>query len=48
MPRMMSVRALERRVSEGTDGGGDWLICLRSVGIEVDMARRGPASAEGP
>ena len=48
MPRMMSVRALERRVSEGIDGGGDWLICLRSVGIEVDMARRGPASAEGP
>jgi hypothetical protein len=37
---MMSVRALERRVSEGIDGGGDVLICLRSAGIEVDMTQQ--------
>jgi len=37
MPRMMSVKASERRVSEGIAGGGLVLICLRSVGIAVDM-----------
>jgi hypothetical protein len=40
MPRMMSVRALERRVSEGIDGGGDVLICFRSAGIEVDITQQ--------
>lgn len=37
MPRMMSVNASERRVSEGIAGGGLVLICLRRVGIAVDM-----------
>jgi hypothetical protein len=37
MPRMMSVKASERRVSDGIAGGGLVLICLRRVGIAVDM-----------
>ena len=37
MPRMMSVKASERRVSEGIAGGGLVLICLRRVGMAVDM-----------
>lgn len=46
IPRMMSVRALERRSSGGIEGGGLVLICLRRVGIEVDMTDQQSSTGE--